>query len=187
MLRSSKRPHIVFFSQTGSEIVKLYEETGHIPSLIITNWRPESVRALSPAFNSLPLKDRLVYLPNRPAVEDYLVFLEKFEDPIITLHGWLRVVPEEVCNAYEIYNGHPGLISQYKELQGKDPQEKAYSLALPKTGSVIHKVTSEVDGGEVVMQKEISIKGLELSEVFRKLRDCSFELWVEFFKRYNIT
>jgi len=180
------RPHIAFFSQTGSEIVDLFKKTCHIPSLIITNYRPSSVREIASELNASPLKDRLIYLPNSPTVEDYCYFLEKFDNPIITLHGWLRIVPEEVCSEYEIYNGHPGLITQHEELRGKDPQKKAYDLGLSETGSVIHRVIPEVDAGEVLMEKRVNIEGLDLSEIFLKLRESSLQLWIDFFKQYHI-
>ena len=38
--------------------------------------------------------------------------------------------PGEVCEKRNIYNGHPGLITQYPQLKGKDPQQKAIDLGL---------------------------------------------------------
>jgi folate-dependent phosphoribosylglycinamide formyltransferase PurN len=52
--------------------------------------------------------------------------LEQFPDAIVTLHGWLRVIPAYVCERSRIYNGHPGLITKYPELKGKDPQVRAF-------------------------------------------------------------
>lgn len=179
-MRTEQRPHICLFSQTGSEIADLIQQSGLKVDLILTNYRPAHTRVIDAR-----IVDRVVYLSNNPTAEEYRHYFDKFKDPIITLHGWLRIVPGEVCSDYEIYNGHPGLIleDEYPELKGKDPQQKAYDLKLPYSGCVIHQVTSEVDEGHVILSKRVFIDKLSLSEIFLKLRECSLELWTIFLNR----
>ena len=81
-----------------------------------------------------------------------------------------------------MWNGHPGLITKYPELKGKDPQQKAIALGLKSSGCIIHRVTPEVDSGEIVASKEIQIENLEPADVFSKLHETSVNLWVEFLK-----
>jgi folate-dependent phosphoribosylglycinamide formyltransferase PurN len=81
-----------------------------------------------------------------------------------------------------MYNGHPGLITKYPELKGKDPQIRAFQGNYNTGGCVIHKVTPGVDEGEVLMEREIGIRLLDLNETFRKLHDTSVDMWVEFLK-----
>ena len=135
------RPWIAFFSQTGSEIVQISEALGRWPDMIITNRRPKSARTINP---KLP-KDKLYFTSNKPEEYEYLHYFRQTKNPIITLHGWLRVLPEDICNKYEIYNGHPGLITRYPELKGKDPQMRAFAGEYNTAGCVIHKVTPGVD------------------------------------------
>ena len=87
-----------------------------------------------------------------------------YENPIITLHGWLRIMPPEICNRYEIYNGHPGLITKYPELKGKDPQMRAWEGDYEFCGSVLHRVTEGVDEGEI-----INLKNSRLDELIQEL------------------
>ena len=111
-----QRPWIAFFSQTGSEIVNISKALEREPDLIVTNERPDHLRKINEGIE-------LCYvLPNKPTLADYEGVLSAYENPLITLHGWLRIVPEEIASEYEIYNGHPGLITLYPELKGKDPQ-----------------------------------------------------------------
>ena len=172
------RIHIAFFSQTGSEIVEVSKLLGRWPDLIITNKRPEHIRKIHPA-----LKDRhLIFVENKPTEEELLQILSNYKDPIITLHGWLRIMPPNICNRFEIYNGHPGLITEHEILKGKDPQQKAFDLGLESSGCVIHRVTEGVDEGEILRSRKGSIKGLEIGEVFRILHSISVSLWVDFLK-----
>ena len=62
-----------------------------------------------------------------------LYLVNNLKHDLITLHGYLRIIPENICKQCKhIYNGHPGLINMYPELKGKDPQEARRHLdALP--------------------------------------------------------
>ena len=177
-LQMEMRKWIAFFSQTGSEIVQISEALGRWPDMIISNRRSDSARTINPG---IP-KDKIYYTSNSPEGYEYLHYLGQIKDPIITLHGWLRIVPEGICSKYEMYNGHPGLITKYPELKGKDPQFRAFEGGYNTGGCVIHKVTPGVDEGEVLMEKEIGIRLLDLNETFRKLHDTSVGMWVEFLK-----
>jgi phosphoribosylglycinamide formyltransferase-1 len=108
--------------------------------------------------------------------------LGQFKDPIVTLHGWLRIMPPSICNQFEIYNGHPGLITRYPELKGKDPQQKAFDLGLETSGCVIHEVTEGVDEGRILRSREVSIRELEIEQLFHILHQISISLWVDFLK-----
>jgi folate-dependent phosphoribosylglycinamide formyltransferase PurN len=169
------RPWIAFFSQTGSEIVEVSKLINRWPDLIITNKRPEHLRKIHPA-----LEGRVIFLENKPTEEDMGEVIDRYIDPLITLHGWLRIMPPGICNNYEIYNGHPGLITEYPELKGKDPQQKAFDMGLEFSGAVIHRVTEGVDEGALRLVRKVSIKGLEIDELFHILHSISVGNWVEF-------
>jgi len=104
---------IAFFSQTGNEIAEVSNQLGRWPDVIITNERPARLRKI----NQEVLSKNITTLPNQPTVEDYRSVLAEAigtDAYVITLHGWLRVIPAEVIEEYStIYNGHPGLITKY--------------------------------------------------------------------------
>ncbi len=171
-----KVKHYAFFSQTGSEIAAIAEQTGEWPDKIITNKRPSEKRTIS----SLLDGREIIYLSNKPTVEEYLEVLGD-EQCLITLHGWLRIVPPEIIEKYpSIFNGHPGLISSYPQLKGKDPQEKAYRTGLSVSGCVIHRVTAGVDEGPILKEGRVEIRNLNLEEVYSTLHEKSIEMWVDF-------
>ena len=173
-----KRPWITFFSQTGAEIADLSEKLDKKPTRIITNKRPDNLRTVDPRIE----KFGYLTLPNKPTIENYLSILDYWPDAVVTLHGWLRIFPSEICGQFETYNGHPGLITKYPELKGKDPQVRAFEGKYETGGCVIHDVSAGVDEGRVISSKEVKLKGLDLNETFLILRDSSLALWVEFLK-----
>lgn len=136
------------------------------------------------------MKDHPVtFISNKPTEDEYREVLSKAIGPgdeyVITLHGWLRVMPEKLISDYTtMFNGHPGLITKYPELKGKDPQMKAWNLNLNTTGCVIHQVTAGVDDGPIVRFEETSIRNLTMEEMFQKLHNISVDMWVNFLKRH---
>lgn len=178
---------IAFFSQTGSEIVEVSKQLKRWPDIVITNNRPAGKRTINKEL--LDNCSYIVVLPNKPQLPDYYFNIESrlksTEECIITLHGWLRIVPEEVIKRWpQIYNGHPGLITKYPELKGKDPQMKAWNLGLQTSGCVIHKVTAGVDEGPVYRSQEIPIRNLTLDQLFDNLHKLSISMWVSFLRRH---
>jgi folate-dependent phosphoribosylglycinamide formyltransferase PurN len=174
-----KQKWVVFFSQTGAEIADIAESLGKWPTRIITNKRPEDLRTIDPRI----IEQGYIELSNKPTEKEYMDILQYFEDPIVTLHGWLRVMPEEVCRTYNIFNGHPGLITEYPELKGKDPQVRAFEGKYEVAGAVLHKVIPEVDEGKIIAEERFNAFNLSLDDLFRTLRDRSLYMWINFLKK----
>tara|TARA_R110000824_G_scaffold76499_2_gene193796 strand:- start:18872 stop:19402 length:531 start_codon:yes stop_codon:yes gene_type:complete len=169
---------VTLFSQTGSEIVNLSNSLGRWPDYIITNNTDTSV--VDPQ-----IKDRITHMLNKAEAKtlDVLSTIIDSNECLITLHGWLRIVPTNICDSYNIYNGHPGLITRYEELKGKDPQNKILKNLhqYDYYGSVVHKVTPEVDGGEIVSCCEYK-NNLSFENFSKKVKNASYDAWVEFLK-----
>lgn len=162
---------IPFFSQTGSEIANIIEKTKIEPIFIVTNRKDFN-------FDERLKRYNILFFNN---FNELVKIKDIMASSIVTLHGFLRIIPSYLITE-KMFNGHPGLISKYPELKGFNPQEKAFSLKLKTSGSVIHRVVEEVDSGPIILEKEVSIEGLEIDEVYTKLKESSLSLWVEFFK-----
>lgn len=185
------RPWIAFFSQTGTEIHNLCSALGIYPDAIVTNkTTTEGVNQdllTTTTFRTQKLNRTIWHvLPSKPTLENYNKVLSKFNNPVITLHGYLRIIPKEICDKYQIYNLHPGLIDQFPSLKGFNPQERAFKEGYNVAGCVIHKVTSEVDEGEILLSQGVSIKGLTLPQVYSVLHEVAFDLWKSLFTGYKI-
>jgi len=174
-----KRPWIAFFSQTGTEIVDLAKSLNYWPDLIVTNQRPAGLRTINP---ELKESDTLVTVSNKPNVTELEEILGYYKNPIVTLHGWLRIMPASICEKYSIFNGHPGLITEYPELKGKDPQIRAFEGRYPIMGCVLHKVSAGVDEGRVIAEERFNAFEITEEEMWKVTRDRSLYLWTQFLK-----
>ena len=169
---------VALFSQTGSEIYEISKQLNKYPDLIICN-KQDNLNSINP---NLIGKSPILFCSPKPSIEDYLEWTK--EDDIITMHGWLRIVPGEVCEKRNIYNGHPGLITEFPELKGKDPQQKAIDLGLQYSGCILHKATAELDGGPIIsVSDKVDIQNKSVDDVFSDLHKASIELWFNFLRK----
>jgi len=186
----SRRNWIALYSQTGGELIRLSKALGRYPDVVLTDSKrpvPEELSAnctvlqmSAKAINAWLMKERKINGEPRKNVEP---------GSLITAHGYLRIIPAKVleylnreCEAL-IYNGHPGLITMYPELKGKDPQVRVaeginsgkYSIV----GSVVHVMVPEVDSGLVIhqVQQAIPKRPMTLQEVIDLQARLSFECW----------
>ena len=171
---------VCFYSQTGSEINNIRKLLKKDPDIIVYNGDDLSHTNMELLED---LGDKMVRLPAKPSLDDYLQLAEILpKDCLITLNGYLRIIPKYMCEHFNILNLHPGLITKYPELKGFNPQEKAFNLNLPTTGVVIHEVTPELDSGKIIASKEVPIAGNTLDVVYEKLHDAATQLWVDVLK-----
>jgi folate-dependent phosphoribosylglycinamide formyltransferase PurN len=168
---------LALFTQTGSEIKALSSDLGTKPLIFTNNMRSTWVTGLQ-IFKQAKHDDLMDWLRKAYPIDEYR------KNVLITLHGYMRILPPDICSRYNIYNGHPGAIETYPELKGKDPQLRAwndrekYSII----GSVVHKVVPEVDDGEVVSSVCYTNRvGTEI-EMYSKLKQTSYEAWYWFLR-----
>jgi len=170
---------VALFSQTGSEIKELSERLGRTPDLIYTNNRNNDVW-----IHNMKHLDSQVLVFNHNDIMNRLKNYNK--DSTITLHGYLRIIPAEVCSECNIINGHPGLIDEYPWLKDKDPQEKIEKW-MRMIGSVCHRVTKDLDSGEILTRAFRAHRDVETfkSNYYNILRQTSLEAWEEYFEQYE--
>jgi hypothetical protein len=177
-----KRPWVTLFSQTGSEIFNLIKTLNRVPDFIITNKTKDKFLEIKPELFD-EFHDKFIWLPKKPTVEEYKNVIPSRS--LVTLHGWLRIIPPEICDLYEIYNLHPAPLVTYPHLKGKDPQVRTFEEKLKYSGNTIHKCIAELDAGPILAQNIVDIKNNTLDEIFTKTHKAASELWVDFL-RYRL-
>lgn len=168
---------VAFFSHTGNEIQNLSRELGRYPDRVVTNRPPDA------SINKkLGNRVDIVYMSNRPTPQDYNRVI--WEDSVVTLHGWMRIIPPDVCKQHTIYNLHPGLITKYPELKGADPQkrvaEEMNENKYTNIGCVIHRVTPGVDEGPVLAESSVFNHYSGEKMITDRLHGMALSLWTDF-------
>jgi folate-dependent phosphoribosylglycinamide formyltransferase PurN len=172
-------PWVTFFSQTGSEIYKISKKINRVPDVIVTNKPKNNVLEINQDL-FFEYVDRIVWLPKKPSIEEYRQVIPK--NALVTLHGWLRIIPPEICEEYEIYNLHPAPIhlDGYDKYKGKDPQIRIFEDKAKYSGNVIHECIPELDAGKILAKNYFDVQGLDLETIFKLTHSKATELWCSF-------
>ncbi len=184
------------FSQTGSEVAALAKHLGKWPDVIVTNNTDRNKWCKQLQELELRQKGKVygggtnikVVSSIEARTSNFLHGIEGAKTALVTLHGWLRIIPKDICEQYEIVNGHPGLINVHPELKGKDPQVRAYEAGHATIGSVVHKVTPVVDDGEILeWTATYQDESDNIDDVFAKFQHTSLSSWIKFFEKDEFT
>ena len=75
---------------------------------------------------------------------------------LIVLAGWMKIISPKLIEAFpnKIINLHPSMLPKYKGLHAI---ERALESGDRFTGVSVHYVNEQLDGGEVILQKEVPI------------------------------
>ena len=98
--------------------------------------------------------------------------LENINVDIIVLAGFMSILSETFTKKYDkrIINVHPSLIPSFcgKGFYGLKVHEEALKKGVKVTGATVHFVNEIPDGGEIIMQKAVSVKDGDTPEKLQK-------------------
>jgi phosphoribosylglycinamide formyltransferase-1 len=85
-----------------------------------------------------------------------LELLQKNDIEWVVLAGYMRVVKDPLLSAFpnRIINIHPSLLPAFKGLRA---WEQALVAGVPETGCTVHFVNRDIDAGEIIAQRRVSI------------------------------
>ena len=112
-------------------------------------------------------------LGSQEAFEEAIVnVLQSNQIELIVLAGFMSILSENFTKKYakRIINVHPSLIPSFcgKGYYGLRVHEAALEYGVKVTGATVHFVNEIPDGGEIIMQKAVSIRANDTPETLQK-------------------
>lgn len=102
--------------------------------------------------------------------------LQQYSPDLTVLAGFMRILTPVFTDKINSINLHPSLLPRHKGLKAI---EKSYEDEYSHGGVSVHYVSSELDGGEVILQKEVSKEGLSFEAYDEKVRSVEKNALVE--------
>ncbi|HHH18990.1 MAG TPA: phosphoribosylglycinamide formyltransferase [Campylobacterales bacterium] len=93
--------------------------------------------------------------------------LKAYRPDLTVLAGFMRILTPTFTESIRSINLHPSLLPRHKGLQAI---ERSYADEHETGGVSVHWVTSELDGGEVILQKEVTKAGKSFNEYNDEVR-----------------
>jgi len=114
---------------------------------------------------------------SREAYDEVVVeTLKRYSPDLTVLAGFMRILTPVFTQNIKAINLHPSLLPRHK---GLNAIEKSYKDAYEEGGVSVHFVSSELDGGEMIIQKELTKKGLSFSQYDKQIRTIEKDVLVE--------
>lgn len=112
-------------------------------------------------------------LGSQEAFEEAIInVLQSNQIELIVLAGFMSILSENFTKKYakRIINVHPSLIPSFcgKGYYGLRVHEAALEYGVKVTGATVHFVNEIPDGGEIIMQKAVSIRANDTPETLQK-------------------
>mgnify|MGYP001441680409 CR=1 FL=1 len=167
---SNKFKTAVFISGTGSNLKSLikFSKTKKSPisiSLIITN--NSKAKGLDFA-NIYKIKKKTFNFRNKKLAEKKILLeLKKNKIYIICLAGFMKILSKSFIKNFKgkILNIHPSLLPEYK---GLNTHQRVLDKKEKYSGCTVHYVTSKLDSGKIILQKQIKINKKDNAKTLAK-------------------
>jgi len=170
----------VLFSGKGSNfahIVKTLHQKELEVSVALTN-NPEAggIAVAKEAGIPLEIVDASQFESREAFDKEVVSRLRKYRPDLTVLAGFMRILTPVFTDEIRAINLHPSLLPRHKGLHAI---KKSFQDAHPTGGVSVHYVTSELDGGEIIVQKEISKAGLDMESYGKRVRTAEKEALTE--------
>ena len=177
----------VLFSGKGSNfshIVKtLHPDEAEVVVALTNNPDAGGIDVAKKAGIPLEIVDSKAYESREAFDREVVERLQHYAPDLTVLAGFMRILTPLFTEHVKSVNLHPSLLPRHK---GLNAIEKSYRDAYDTGGVSVHWVTSELDGGEIILQKEVSKEGLSLEAYDRKVRQIEKEALVEAIRKVLI-
>ena len=168
----AKRKKIaVLFSGKGTNFAHivntLHQKECDVVVALTNNPNAEGIKVAEEASIPLEIIDSKAY-ESRESFDTVVVErLQQYSPELTVLAGFMRILTPLFTEQIKSINLHPSLLPRHK---GLNAIEKSYEDQHTHGGVSVHYVTSELDGGEVILQKEVAKEGLDLEAYDAKVR-----------------
>ncbi len=170
----------ILFSGQGTNFAYLAE---HLPAhgiriaVALTN-NPDAGGVAVARQYGIPLEivNHREYLDREAFDAEVVARLQSYDPGLTVLAGFMRIVTPVFTEQIRAINLHPSLLPRHKGLHAI---ERSYADSYGEGGVSVHWVSSELDGGEVILQKRVVKKTLSLEAYTATIRQIEKEALLE--------
>ncbi len=162
----------VLFSGTGSNlayILKHLHKQENIEVVVALTNRPKAGGIAFAKEHNIPLEiiDSKAFNSREEFDTEIVEVLQQYNLDLTILAGFMRILTPIFTDKIQAINLHPSLLPRHKGLLAI---ERSYADEYSNGGVSVHFVTSELDGGEIILQKEVIKDNLSFDEYEEKIK-----------------
>jgi len=115
----------------------------------------------------LIIEDSKAYKSREEFDKQVVKHIKSYSPDLTVLAGFMRILTPEFTSNIKSINLHPSLLPRHK---GLNAIKRSYEDSYKEGGVTVHYVTSELDGGEIILQKRVEKDNLTFEEYNKKIR-----------------
>ena len=165
----------IFVSGGGTNLQAIidYESEGKIPHgelALVLSSRPDAYALTRAEMSGIPTETvpRKMYDTQEKFEDAICKVLDEYQIDMIVLAGFMTILSEDFVKKFprRIINVHPSLIPSFcgKGFYGLKVHSAALEYGVKVSGATVHFVNEVPDGGEIILQKAVSIRKGETPE-----------------------
>lgn len=108
-------------------------------------------------------------------------YIDKINPDVILFYGWSWMVPADIVNNYFCVGLHPSPLPKYK---GGSPIQNQIQCGETISAVTLFRMTEELDAGDILFQKEISLDG-HIDDIFKRIIDVGYEGTISLLRRMH--
>jgi len=170
----------ILFSGKGSNFAHivntLHKKELEVVMALTNNPEAEGIAVAEMHHIPLEVVDSKQYAKREDFDAEVLRRLQVYKPDLTVLAGFMRILTPMFTEVVKAVNLHPSLLPRHK---GLNAIQKSFEDNFKNGGVTVHYVSSELDGGEIVLQKELSKEGLDFETYDRKIRVLEKEALTE--------
>jgi len=161
----------ILFSGTGTNFAYIVENLSHdtfeIVVALTNNPKAKGIEIAHKHEIALEIINSKAFT-SRESFDSLVVkTLEKYSPDLTILAGFMRILTPTFTSTIKAINLHPSLLPRHKGLHAI---EKSYEDEHAFGGVSVHWVSSELDAGEIILQKALSKEGLSFEKYDKEVR-----------------
>lgn len=169
---------VILFSGEGfnaQNIIELLHEKECFVACGITNKRDAlGIKKLTSLNVKTEVLEHTAFDSRENFDEELVKLVNIYEPDLVVLSGFMRILSPVFTSNIKAINLHPSLLPKYK---GARAIERSFEGQSDKCGVTVHWVSGELDGGDIILQKEFMRSDNETLESFsKKIKDIEYEL-----------
>ena len=113
--------------------------------------------------------------------------LKLYSIDVVLLVGYNKIISDCLVNEYKnnIYNIHPSLLPKYSGLWDKNVHKNIIDNNEIFTGCTLHRVSNEVDKGDIILQKQCLVNTNNIDELKSKVQQLESDCIINLIQLYN--
>ena len=107
--------------------------------------------------------------------------LKKDNLDLVVLAGFMRILTPTFTDNIKSINIHPSLLPHFK---GAKAIERSFKSDMKEAGVSVHDVTTELDGGEIVLQESFKKEDMNFTEFEKRIHEIEYSLYPKAILKY---